>query len=216
MGYRVGLMLIGYTRASARDPKDGETQRRQLTKLGAQVVLIDVGISGPAAALSRAYLDEALGECAAGDGLLVTSLARLARSTQDLVAVLEELRIRGTDLVVGRKLVSLVAQGYTLADAVGLTARFERELAALRAEDTWRQTTDKGSRRPGRKPKLDSGEEQMMVRLFQSGARTVDELAERYRVGRSTVYRIIERAESPTPDGTRYDVREEASRNAND
>lgn len=86
--------LIGYARVSTRDQS---TDRQQVDLLTAGVerddLYIDHGVSGARA--SRPEFDRALEALIAGDTLVITTLDRLGRSTQNMLAFAEELRTRG-------------------------------------------------------------------------------------------------------------------------
>src|SRR6478609_2914625 len=74
-------------------------------------------------------------------------------------------------------------------------ARIEGDLAAARAEQERRAARKARIRRPGRPPKLSPAQERDIARLYQQGIRTVDELAQDYGIGTSTVYRILTRTD---------------------
>ena len=89
--------LIGYARVSTRQQS---TDRQQIDILAAGVrrndLYVDHGISGARA--SRLYFDRALDALEDGDTLVITTLDRLGRSTQNMLAFAEELRGRGAGL----------------------------------------------------------------------------------------------------------------------
>jgi DNA invertase Pin-like site-specific DNA recombinase len=89
--------LIGYARVSTRQQS---TDRQQVDILAVGVrrddLYVDHGISG--ARTSRPYFDRALDALEAGDTLVITTLDRLGRSTQNMLAFAEELRARGAGL----------------------------------------------------------------------------------------------------------------------
>lgn len=78
--------LIGYARVSTRDQS---TDRQQVDLLTAGVerddLYIDHGVSGARA--SRPEFDRALEALIAGDTLVITTLDRLGRSTQNMLAL---------------------------------------------------------------------------------------------------------------------------------
>src|SRR5262245_55965624 len=78
-------MIIGYARVST-DGQSLEAQQASLKAAGAQRVFSEK-ISG--AITDRKALGKALGALQAGDVLLVTRLDRLARSTRDLLNILD-------------------------------------------------------------------------------------------------------------------------------
>jgi DNA invertase Pin-like site-specific DNA recombinase len=86
--------LIGYARVSTRQ----QSTDRQLADLLAAGVrrddlYVDHGVSGARA--SRPQFDQALEALMEGDTLVITTLDRLGRSTQNMLAFADELRSRG-------------------------------------------------------------------------------------------------------------------------
>jgi len=89
--------LIGYARVSTR----GQTTDRQESDLLAAGVrhddlYLDRGVSGARA--SRQGFDKALNALHAGDTLVIATLDRLGRSTQNMLTFSEELKMRGAGL----------------------------------------------------------------------------------------------------------------------
>lgn len=182
-------MIIGYARVE-EDPYDQAEQKVTLRQLGANEVFVDVGET-------RNGLEHALGRCSAGDELLVTGLSRLAQSLQGLKVILLDMAAAGVDLRIGPTTYNLRQPDQSLTDAVDLMASFEGELAVRRAEMERRAARTARGRRPGRKPKLSPAQERDITRLYEQGVRTVEELANDYGVGTSTIYRILDRATEP-------------------
>ena len=89
--------LIGYARVST---KQQSTDRQETDLLAAGIrrddLYVDHGVSGARA--SRPQFDRALGALIAGDTLVITTLDRLGRSTQNMLAFADELRGRGAGL----------------------------------------------------------------------------------------------------------------------
>jgi DNA invertase Pin-like site-specific DNA recombinase len=89
--------LIGYARVSTRQQS---TDRQQTDLLAAGVrrddLYVDQGVSG--ARSSRPQFDRALDALLAGDTLVITTLDRLGRSTQNMLAFADDLRARGAGL----------------------------------------------------------------------------------------------------------------------
>lgn len=89
--------LIGYARVST---KQQSTDRQQTDLLAAGVrrddLYVDHGVSGAQA--SRPQFNQALDALIGGDTLVITTLDRLGRSTQNMLALADELRARGAGL----------------------------------------------------------------------------------------------------------------------
>ena len=89
--------LIGYARVSTRQQS---TDRQEVDILASGVrrddLYVDQGVSGARA--SRPQFDRALDALEDGDTLVITTLDRLGRSTQNMLAFAGELRTRGAGL----------------------------------------------------------------------------------------------------------------------
>src|SRR6476620_5138433 len=158
-------MLIGYARVST-DGQSLEAQQASLKANGAERIFSEK-ISG--AITDRKALAKALAGLETGDVLLVTRLDRLARSTRDLLNILDQISKAG-------------AKFRSLADAWADTSTMQGELMVMIFADTAtserhliRARTDEGRKRAqargvrfGRKPKL-SRYQMSVVRDFETG-----------------------------------------------
>lgn len=73
-----------------------------------------------------------------------------------------------------------------------MVAEFESDLIRLRTREGIKIAKAKGRLR-GRQPKLNARQEAHLMSVFQTGDHSTSELADLFAVGRSTVYRAIER-----------------------
>jgi len=187
----MSALLVGYARCST-DHQDLTAQRDALAGLGVESVRIyvDHGLTGTNR--ERPGLREALAACRAGDTLVLTKLDRLARSLPDARAIADELTTRQISLSLGGSV-------YDPTDAVGrllfnvlMVAEFESDLIRLRTREGMKVAKAKG-RLHGKQPKLNRRQEAHLVSLVHSGEYSTLEVAELFGVGRSTVYRAIER-----------------------
>ena len=89
--------LIGYARVSTRQQS---TDRQEADLLAAGVrrddLYVDQGVSGARA--SRPQFDRAVDALEMGDTLVITTLDRLGRSTQNMLTFADELHARGAGL----------------------------------------------------------------------------------------------------------------------
>ena len=180
-------------RPCSTDQQDLTAQRDALLSLGveAERIYVDHGLTGTNR--ERPGLREALAACRAGDTLVVTKLDRLARSLPDARAIADELTSRRISL-------SLGGSDYDPTDAVGrllfnvlaMVAEFESDLIRLRTREGMKVARAKGRLR-GKQPKLTRRQEAHLVSLVHSGEYSTAEVADLFSVGRSTVYRAIER-----------------------
>ena len=192
--------LIGYARCST-DAQDLTAQCDRLQELGVaeERVYLDHGLTGTNR--KRPGLDQALAAVRAGDTLVVPKLDRLARSVPDTRAIGDGLADRGIKL-------SLGGQVYDPADPMGKMffnilatfAEFEVDLLRMRTREGMAIARAKGKLK-GKRPKLTPRQQAHLIALHEDGEHTIAELAELFSVGRSTVYRAIERARTRTAEG---------------
>ena len=79
-----------------------------------------------------------------------------------------------------------------------MIAEFESDLIRMRTREGMKVAIAKGRLR-GKPPKLSPTQETHLVGLYQAGQHTTAELAELFSVGRSTVYRAVQRAGDLVP-----------------
>ena len=132
----------------------------------------------------------------AGDTLVVTKLDRLARSLPDAAAIADELTTREISLSLGGSVYDPTdAVGRLLFNVLAMVAEFESDSIRLRTVAGMKVAKAKG-RLKGNQPKLSRKQEAHLVSLVQSGEYSTLEVAELFGVGRSTVYRAIQRQRS--------------------
>ncbi len=188
----MSALLVGYARCST-DQQDLTAQRDGLLGLGVESerIYVDHGLTGTNQ--ERPGLREALAACRAGDTLVVTKLDRLARSLPDARAIADELTTRQISLSLGGSVYDPTdAVGRLLFNVLAMVAEFESDLIRLRTVEGMKVAKAKGRLR-GKQPKLNRKQEAHLVSLVHSGEYSTLEVAELFGVGRSTVYRAIER-----------------------
>lgn len=184
---------VGYARVSTSG-QDLTVQREALERLGvaADRVYVDHGLTGTNRA--RPGLREAMAACRTGDELVVTKLDRLARSLPDARDILGELTDRGVALNLGGAMHDPADPvGRLLFNVLAMVAEFESDLIKLRTREGLAVAKAKGRLR-GKQPKLTARQEAHLVQLHAAGAHSPAELAELFGVGRSTVYRALDRS----------------------
>jgi DNA invertase Pin-like site-specific DNA recombinase len=190
----MSALLVGYARVSTHD-QDLTAQRDALAALGVSDArtYVDHGLTGTNR--QRPGLREALAACRSGDTLVVTKLDRLARSLPDARDILEDLTNREVKLSIGGSVHDPTDPvGRLLFNVLVMVAEFESDLIRLRTKEGMRVAKAKGRLR-GRQPKLNPRQEAHLVALHRGGEHSTAELGDLFGVGRSTVYRAIERAD---------------------
>ncbi len=187
-------MKIGYARVST-DEQDLTAQRDGLADLGVDPkrIYVDHGLTGRNA--DRGGLRQALAACRAGDTFVVTKLDRLARSVRDAHEIADDLAAREVKLsIAGSVYDPTDPMGKLLFNVLAMVAEFEADLIRARTREGMKVAKAKGRLR-GKSPKLTPRQEAHLVHLHAAKEHTVGELAELFSVGRSTVYRALERAQ---------------------
>ena len=143
----------------------------------------------------RPGLREALAACRAGDSLVVTKLDRLARSLPDARDIVDELTSREVKLNLGGSVHDPADPvGRLLFNVLAMVAEFESDLVRMRTREGMKVARARGRLR-GKQPKLTPKQEAHLVTLHKAGEHTNAELAELFSIGRSTVYRALDRAQ---------------------
>ena len=85
------------------------------------------------------------------------------------------------------------------ANVLAMVAEFESDLIRMRTREGMKVAKARGRLR-GKQPKLSRKQEEHLVALHRAGEHTNAELAELFGIGRSTVYRALERSRARTRD----------------
>ena len=187
---------IGYARVSTNE-QDLTAQRNALLALGVDEkrIYVDHGLTG--ANRERPGLREAMAACRDGDTLVVTKLDRLARSLPDARDIADELTAKGVVLSLGGSTHDPTDPvGRLLFNVLGMVAEFESDLIRMRTREGMAVAKAKG-RLKGKQPKLSAIQRKLLLKLYDADEHTQAELAELFRVSRTTIYREIQRRHSP-------------------
>jgi DNA invertase Pin-like site-specific DNA recombinase len=180
------MPLFGYARVSTRDQnlaaQDAELMAADCAKVFKEKV------SGTKT--DRPELAKVIGRLEPGDVLVVTRLDRLARSTRDLLNVLDELGKRG----VGFKSLkdawadTTTPHGKLMLTVLGGLAEFERELIRARTGEGRKRAKDRGVRF-GRPRKMTPHQRQEALQRLAAGE-TYADVARTYNVDATTIGRL--------------------------
>lgn len=182
-------MLVGYARTSTTEQAAGlEAQKRDLGATGCTRTFVEQ-VSSVA---NREQLEAALEFVREGDTLVVTRLDRLARSTTDLLSIVDRLDRKQVSFRIldfgGSAVDTQSPSGRLLLTMFGAMAQFEREVMLQRQREGIAAAKAAG-RYKGRKPTARAKAEQ--VRELRAAGVGASEIARRLAIGRASVYRVL-------------------------
>ncbi|MCO4253603.1 recombinase family protein [Pseudarthrobacter raffinosi] len=183
--------LIGYARVSTRQ-QSTDRQRADLLAAGVRHddLYIDHGVSGARA--SRPQFDRALDALIEGDTLVITTLDRLGRSTQNMLAFADGLRKRGA----GRRVLNLgggdvdtaTPMGSMLFTVMAALAQMEHDIKRERVTDSISKRREAGKDLGGRPRRVTESQIRSAVRLVKGGEPAA-QVARDLGMSRATFYR---------------------------
>lgn len=178
---------IGYARVST-DDQHLDLQRDALKQAGCGVIYEEAA-SGKNTA--RPEFEQCRKALRAGDTLVVWRLDRLGRSLPDLVQIVAELEKRGVGFEsLTEKIETGSAAGKLVFHVFAALAEFERGLIRERTQAGLIAARARG-RAGGRKPKLDDQQVREIKALLRDPDMRVAEVARRYDVSRTTLYKYV-------------------------
>jgi DNA invertase Pin-like site-specific DNA recombinase len=179
-------MIVGYARVST-DGQTLEGQQAALAAAGASRVFAEK-VSG--AQSDRKQLAKAMAALTAGDVLLVTRLDRLARSTRDLLNVLDTVAKKGAGFrsIADAWADTTTPHGRLMLTVLGGLAEFERELIRARTDEGRKRAQARGVKF-GRKQKLTPHQIAEAIARRAAGESLTD-IARSYNVSHSTISRL--------------------------
>lgn len=125
-------MKVGYVRVSTVEQNE-ERQVLAMKELGVNKIFIDKA-SGKNT--KREKLEEMLRFVREGDVLYVSEFSRLARSTKDLLAIVEQLSAKGVNVIsLKENFDTTTASGRMMLTVVAAIAQFEREIMLERQRE---------------------------------------------------------------------------------
>ena len=183
-----GMAIIGYARVST-EGLSLESQLAALRTAGAAKIYRETA-SG--AKSERRELARALKAIGAGDTLLVTRLDRLARSTRDLLNILDAVAKAGAGF---RSLADVWADtttphGRLMLTVLGGLAEFERDLIRTRTGEGRARAKTRGVHM-GRPPKLTVHQKREALNALADGSISQADLARRFNVSQAAISSVV-------------------------
>jgi DNA invertase Pin-like site-specific DNA recombinase len=180
------MTIYGYARVSTKD-QTLAAQDAQLHQAGCAKVYAEK-ISG--AKTDRPELAKLIKRLEPGDVLIVTRLDRLARSTRDLLNVLDEVAKAGAGFksLADAWADTTTPHGKLMLTVLGGLAEFERSLILARTSDGRSRAMARGVKF-GRPPSLTAHQRQEALRRLAAGETQTD-IARSYNVSHVTIGRL--------------------------
>lgn len=185
---------IGYGRVSTQD-QNPDSQHDALTEAGCDKIFIEK-ISSRLD--RRPQLEKALEYARAGDVMVITRFARVARNVRQIIDFTETLQARGIDLIVLKQHIDTTTpQGKLLFHVIAALDEFQRDLI--------RESTFEGlaaARARGRVGGRPAAMNELQIRKARQmydergadgkRAYTVQQIADTFGVARATIYRHLD------------------------
>ncbi|MEX5295518.1 recombinase family protein [Kocuria sp. CPCC 205268] len=191
--------LIGYARVSTRQ-QDADCQVSDLLVAGVRRddLYVDHGVSGAHA--SRPQFDKAVAALQEGDTLVITTLDRLGRSTQNMLAFAEALRSRGSGLRVlnlgGGDVDTHTPMGSMVFTVMAALAQMELEIKRERITDSVAKRRAAGKDLGGRRPVFTDSQIRNALRLVEAGEPVTQVVCD-LGMSRATFYRRVRELSTP-------------------
>jgi DNA invertase Pin-like site-specific DNA recombinase len=179
------MTVIGYARVSTTD-QNLELQETALRAAGCDLIRAEKR-SGTTTA-GREELKTVLAFLRAGDVLMVTRIDRLARSIGDLQDIVRTVKARGASLKATEQPIDTsTAAGKCFLDMLGVFAEFETNLRKERQLEGIADAKARGVYQ-GRKASIDTAK----VKALRAQGMGASDIAKALKIGRASVYRVLE------------------------
>jgi DNA invertase Pin-like site-specific DNA recombinase len=180
-------MRIGYARVSTED-QTLDLQQDALKRAKCQELYQEhaTGKNAP-----RPQLEACIRSLREGDTLVVWRLDRLGRNLADLVSLIAEFERRKVNFEsLSERIETRSPAGRLVFHVFAALAEFERNLIRERTVAGLKAARARG-RKGGRPPKLSTKEIKTIRALLKTAAIPVGEIASRFGIARSTLYRTV-------------------------
>jgi DNA invertase Pin-like site-specific DNA recombinase len=179
-------MKIGYARVST-DGQCLDRQLDQLKKAGCEKIFQEK-ITGTKK--DRQELDRMLDQVREGDILIITELARLGRSTKNLIDISEQLKNKQVELVSLKESIdTTTATGKAMFGMLSVMAQFERDIISERTKQGLESARARG--RNGGRPTKSKDKIELALKMYNSKEYSIAEIIEATNVSKTTLYRYI-------------------------
>ena len=178
--------IFGYARVST-EQQNLDRQLDMLQKYGVDFIYNEK-MTGTKR--NRPELEKLLERLTEGDTVVVESLARLGRSTKDLIWLMETFNSKGVNLISLKESIdTTTSTGKLLFTLMSAIAQFERDVIADRTREGLNSARARG--RKGGRPRTDSEKLRKAIKLYNTQQYSLAEIEDMTGVKRSTLYRGI-------------------------
>lgn len=182
-------MLVGYARTSTVEQIAGfDAQKRDLEAIGVEKIYSEQ-VSSVA---ERKELSAVLEYVREGDTLVVTKIDRLARSTANLLNIIDQLDHKQVSLRIldfgGSSIDTKSPTGKLMLTMFGAMAQFEREMMLERQREGIAKAKAEGKYK-GRKPTVMAQANE--IKKLKAEGVGATKIAKKLNIGRASVYRIL-------------------------
>ncbi|EME7175146.1 MULTISPECIES: recombinase family protein [Enterococcus] len=176
--------IIGYIRTSTSSQDLGlEVQKKALERYKPDIIYSEK-ISGRKE--KRIQFEKALENLESGDTLLVYNLARLSRSSKQLVNLMSELNAKGIHLKsIQESVDTKTPTGRLFFTVLAAIAEFEAENISTRTKEALANSDKKLGR-----PAVKNNTKKKVLKLYQNKELSLDEIAKKCGVSVKTVYNL--------------------------
>ncbi|PZM08420.1 recombinase family protein [Rhizobium tubonense] len=180
------MSIVAYARVSST----GQSLDVQLEKLAALKPAKVFQEKKSGVDRERPELKKAIEYCREGDVFLVTKIDRLARSTRDLLNIIDELAAKGVEFkVLDQSVDTTSSTGKLTLQILASVAEFENNIRKERQADGIKVAQAKGVQF-GRHPKM-TEETVVTIRELKEAGVTVKEIMAKTGMSKASVYRAL-------------------------
>lgn len=191
-------MLYGYARCSTNETKqDIDRQKRELKNQGVLVKNIYFEYAS-GTNTDRIELNKLLDKVQQGDTIISTELSRITRSTRQLIDIIDIVRDKHLELIVGTFKIDcredkLDAMTLGMLQMMGVFSEMERNIISERVKSGMANAKAKGSKigRPTITPDKIPSKFMKYYPMYKQGKMNVSDVAKVCDMSRTTVYKYI-------------------------
>jgi DNA invertase Pin-like site-specific DNA recombinase len=179
-------MIIGYARVSTAD-QSLNRQTDALTDSGAEKLFTEK-VTGKKA--DRPELTKMIEQLREGDVVVISELTRLSRSTKDLFAIVDQIKLKGADIRSLKEawLDTTTPQGALMMTIFAGLSQFEADLTAQRTKEGLAAARARG--RVGGRPKTDGENAERALKMYDGGFSNGD-ICKSCGISKSTLYNLV-------------------------